>query len=132
MGFKTLMPSVHKENGYRSCVSDIRFLLPLFGLYVPIQVCIDFCQIATLVNTSWCATTSRRQKQHAVTYRYALLARLYASLGLMLRTEQVVDGLHGVEGLDGHFYKHRVPVAHGAIPQTGQLKSLQLAAVLAL
>lgn len=35
---------------------------------------------------------------------------------LMLRTQQVVDGFNGVERFDRHFDKHRIPVAHGAVP----------------
>ena len=46
----------------------------------------------------------------------------------MLRPQQVIDGLHGVEGSEGHFHEDGAPVAHGAVPQTGQLKCLQLLA----
>ena len=41
-----------------------------------------------------------------------------AVLYLMLRTEEVVDGLDRIEGGKGHFYKYCVPVAHRTIPQT--------------
>lgn len=35
---------------------------------------------------------------------------------LMLRTKQIVNSLNGVERFDRHFDKHRIPVAHGAVP----------------
>ena len=50
----------------------------------------------------------------------------------MSLAQQVVDGLHGVEGLDGHLDKDGVPVAHRAIPQARQLQGLDVHAVLAL
>ena len=40
---------------------------------------------------------------------------------LLLFALQVVDGLHGVECADGHFHEVGVPVAHGSVPQSGQL-----------
>ena len=42
----------------------------------------------------------------------------------MLLTQEVVDRLHWVECGGGHFDKCRVPVTHGPVPQTGQLKGL--------
>lgn len=37
---------------------------------------------------------------------------------LMLRTQQVVDGFDRIERFDRHFDKYRIPIAHGAVPQT--------------
>ena len=53
-------------------------------------------------------------------------------LPLMLWTQQVVDGLHRVEGGERHFHKDCVPVAHGAIPKTWKFESLEFFSVLAL
>lgn len=39
--------------------------------------------------------------------------------------EQVVDGLHGVEGLDGYLGEDGDPVGHGTVPEAGQLLRLQ-------
>ena len=50
----------------------------------------------------------------------------------MLLSEQVVNGLNGVECAYGHFYEDCAPVAHGSIPQARQLKSREFLAVLAL
>jgi hypothetical protein len=35
---------------------------------------------------------------------------------LMLRTEEVIDFLHGIEGIERYFDKGGVPVMHGSIP----------------
>ena len=43
----------------------------------------------------------------------------------MLFAKQVIDGLHGIEGAQGHFNEDGAPVAHGTIPEARQLKSLQ-------
>ena len=50
----------------------------------------------------------------------------------MLGTEQVEDGLHGIEGDERNLDEDRVPVAHRAVPQTGQLLGLQRTALVAL
>ena len=50
----------------------------------------------------------------------------------MLLAVKVVDGLHRIEGRKGHLYKYGIPVAHGTVPKSGKLQSLQLLAVLAL
>ena len=50
----------------------------------------------------------------------------------MRRTEEVQHHFHGIEGLEGNFHEERVPVAHGAVPQAGELESLELAALEAL
>ncbi len=47
-------------------------------------------------------------------------------------TEEVVDGLHGVEGADGHFNQYGVPVAHRTVPEAGQLKGFDLNTLTAL
>ena len=51
---------------------------------------------------------------------------------LMLRTKEIVDCLHRIEGFDRHLYEYRVPVAHRTVPQARQLQCLQLTAILAL
>ena len=50
----------------------------------------------------------------------------------MLRAEQVVDSLHRIESRQRHLNEYGVPIAHGPIPESGQLQRLQLASVLAL
>ena len=49
-------------------------------------------------------------------------------LSLVLVAQQVVDCLNGIEGGQGNLYHQCVPVAHGTIPQTRQLESLEFAA----
>ena len=51
---------------------------------------------------------------------------------LMLFAIEVIDRLHGVKGGKGHFYEHRAPVAHRAVPKTGQFKRLEFLTVLTL
>ncbi len=41
---------------------------------------------------------------------------LYPNL-LMLFTQQIVHGLYRIERAQWYFYEHRVPVAHGTVPQ---------------
>ena len=48
----------------------------------------------------------------------------------MLWAQEVVDGLDGIEGAQGNFYKESVPVTHCTVPKAGQLKCLELASVL--
>ena len=48
---------------------------------------------------------------------------------LMGRAEKIVDGLYGIERRNGHLYKCGVPVAHGAVPQTGKLQRAEFLAV---
>ena len=50
----------------------------------------------------------------------------------MLVAEKVVDGLDGIEGSQGNLNENGRPVAHGTIPESGQLKSLELLAALGL
>ena len=49
---------------------------------------------------------------------------------IMHRLQQIVHCLHGVEGLNRYFDEDGDPVGHGAVPEAGQLKGLQLSAVL--
>ena len=50
----------------------------------------------------------------------------------MLWTQQVVDSLHGVERRERNLHHDGAPVAHSAIPQSGQLKSKQGTSVFTL
>ena len=50
----------------------------------------------------------------------------------MFRSKQVVDRLDRVESFDRHLYEDRIPVAHRAVPQSGQLKCLKLTPILTL
>ena len=52
--------------------------------------------------------------------------------GLMLRAEQVVDRLDGIEGAERNLYEQSVPVTHGTVPQAGQFQSLEFTSVLGL
>ena len=52
--------------------------------------------------------------------------------GLMLVAEQIVHGLHWVEGAQRNLYEYGVPVAHRTISETWQLQGLQFLTVLAL
>lgn len=47
---------------------------------------------------------------------------------LMGGAEEVVDGLDGVECRGGDFDEDCRPVAHGAVPQTGELECFEFAA----
>ncbi len=51
---------------------------------------------------------------------------------LMLVAEQIVHGLHWVEGTERNLYEYGIPVAHRTIPETWQLECLQILTVLAL
>ena len=44
---------------------------------------------------------------------------------LVLVAEEVVHCLHGIEGGEGYLYEDGVPIAHGAIPQTGEFECLE-------
>ena len=46
------------------------------------------------------------------------LSRLGFIFLLMLVAQKVVDGLHWIEGAEGHFDEDGRPVAHGSIPKT--------------
>ena len=56
-------------------------------------------------------------------------ATLYS---LMLVAEQIIHGLHWVEGTQRNLNKYGVPVAHCTIPKTWQLECLEILTVLAL
>ena len=51
---------------------------------------------------------------------------------LVLRTQQVVDGLYGVECIEWDFHKNGVPIAHSSIPKARQFQCFQFAAALTL
>ena len=51
---------------------------------------------------------------------------------LVLLAQQVIDGLHGIEGGKGYFHEYRTPVTHGSVPQTGKLQCLQFFSSLTL
>ena len=51
---------------------------------------------------------------------------------LVLRTQQVVDGLYGVECIKWDFHKNCVPIAHSSIPKARQFQCFQFAAALTL
>ena len=50
----------------------------------------------------------------------------------MRRSEEVENDLHWVECSERNLYEEGVPVAHRAVPETRKLKSLELAALIAL
>ena len=50
----------------------------------------------------------------------------------MFSSQQIIHRLHWIERFDGNFYKDRVPVGHGAVPQAGKFERFQFASVLAL
>lgn len=37
-------------------------------------------------------------------------------LGLMLLSQQVIDGFDRIKSSERHFYKYGIPVRHGAVP----------------
>ena len=65
----------------------------------------------------------------SVVVMLVLDATLYS---LMLVAEQIVHGLHWIEGTERYLYEYGVPVAHRTIPETWQLQGLQVFTVLAL
>ena len=50
----------------------------------------------------------------------------------MHRLQKVIHRLHGIKRLNRDFDEHRNPVGHGAVPEAGQFKGFQLAAILGL
>ena len=56
-------------------------------------------------------------------------AALYS---LMLVAEQIIHGLHRVEGAQRNLYEYGVPITHRTIPETWQLQCFQILTVLAL
>lgn len=51
---------------------------------------------------------------------------------LMLVAEQIVHGLHWVEGTERNLYEYCIPVTHRTIPETWQLECLQILTILLL
>ena len=51
-------------------------------------------------------------------------------LGLVLRAEEVVHRFHGSERGEGDFNEHGVPVAHCAVPQSGEFEGEKFATIL--
>ena len=69
----------------------------------------------------------------AATTLFVMMLVLDATLySLMLVAEQIVHGLHWVEGAQRNLYEYGVPVAHRTIPETWQLECLEVLTVLAL
>ena len=68
----------------------------------------------------------------AATLSVMMLVLDAAFYSLMLIAEQIVHGLHWVEGTERYLYEYGVPVAHRTIPETWQLQGLQVLTVLAL
>ena len=68
----------------------------------------------------------------AATLAVMMLVLDAALYSLMLVAEQIVHGLHWVEGAERNLYEYGVPVAHRTIPETWQLKCLEVLTVLAL
>ena len=68
----------------------------------------------------------------AATLAVMMLVLDAALYSLMLVAEQIVHGLHWVEGAQRNLYEYGVPVAHRTIPETWQLECLEVLTVLAL
>ena len=51
---------------------------------------------------------------------------------LVLLAQQVVDGLHRIEGAQWHFYEDGIPIAHSTIPKAWQLECFQFLTALRL
>ena len=62
----------------------------------------------------------------AATLAVMMLVLDAALYSLMLVAEQIVHGLHWVEGAERNLYEYGVPVAHCTIPETWQLQGLSL------
>ena len=65
-------------------------------------------------------------------YHWGLTPMVSFLCGLMLWAQQIVDGFDGIEGAQGNLDEEGVPVTHGAVPEAGQFKGLEFAAVLGL
>lgn len=65
-------------------------------------------------------------------FRHAAVRHSKTISALVGRTEEIVDGLYRIECRDGHFNEYGVPVAHGAVPQAGELHGTQFLAVAGL
>ena len=68
----------------------------------------------------------------AATLSVMMLVLDAALYSLMLIAEQIIHGLHRVEGAQRNLYEYGVPVAHRTIPETRQFECLQILTVLAL
>ena len=44
---------------------------------------------------------------------------------LVLVAQEVVHRLHGIKGGEGYLYEDGVPLAHGTIPQAGELEGIE-------
>ena len=56
-------------------------------------------------------------------------ASAYTVFLLVSGTQEVVHGLDRIEGRGWNFHKDCVPLAHGAVPQAGELEGTQVAAI---
>ena len=63
--------------------------------------------------------------------RYGFIVWLNKFL-LMLRTEEVVHCLHGIECFEWNLDEDGVPIAHGAVPKAGEFKGQEFATVVRL
>ena len=68
----------------------------------------------------------------ATTLAVVMLVLDAALYSLMLVAEQIIHGLHWVEGAQRNLYEYGVPVAHRTIPETWQLECLEILTVLTL
>ena len=68
----------------------------------------------------------------AATLSVMMLVLDAALYSLMLVAEQIVHGLHWVEGTQRNLYEYSIPVAHRTIPETWQLQGLEILTVLTL
>ena len=90
------------------------------------QFACSFSRIArhTLSPTSKLTSKKKKKKKKDLTKRQRSRievpfkwGRQRVRLGLMLLSQQIVHGFHGVERRQWHLYEHRIPIAHGSIPQ---------------
>lgn len=49
---------------------------------------------------------------------------------LMLFPQQIIHRLYRIERTQRNFHKHRIPIAHGTVPQTGKFKCFKILAIL--
>lgn len=88
----------------------------LFFVQSACSVCHIACYTPSLKNklTAKKDLTKRQRSRIEVPFKWG---RQRVRLGLMLLSQQIVHGFHGVERGQWHLYEHRVPIAHGSIPQ---------------
>ena len=99
-------------------------LISILHSRVDLQFC---CMVYVLLH--WFSHKKRRSGE----WRFCEVWRqgdacYVTDLLLMGGAKEVVDGLDGVECRGGDFDEDCRPVAHGAVPQTGELESLKFAA----